>query len=89
MRAARGAMGMRGGAVSHIRAISAGVKPETWLTRSLRVRSRVKVSAARARAGSMVRVYSSCITLSGVLFHPEQEAGRPQNRNAERLFEDQ
>jgi predicted MPP superfamily phosphohydrolase len=30
-----------------------------WLTRSLRVRSRVRVSAARARAGAMVRVYSS------------------------------
>ena len=29
------------------------------MTRSLRMRARVKVSAARARAGSMVRVYSS------------------------------
>ena len=39
-----------------IRAISAGVRPQAWLRRSLRVRSCLKVSAARARAGSRVRV---------------------------------
>jgi hypothetical protein len=44
-------MGMRGGAVCHIRAISAGVRAQAWLTRSLRVRSSFKVSAARVRAG--------------------------------------
>jgi hypothetical protein len=43
-------MGMRGGAVCHITAISAGVRAWAWLTRSLSVRSRVKVLAARARA---------------------------------------
>jgi hypothetical protein len=48
-------MGMRGGAVCHISAMSAGVRPQAWLTRSLRVRSRVKASAA----GAMVRVHSS------------------------------
>src|ERR1035441_4633575 len=56
---AGGAMGMRDGAVVHTRSISAGVRPEAWLTRSLRVRSSFKVSAAWARAGSILRVYSS------------------------------
>ena len=44
-------MGMRGGAFFHMSSISAGVRPWVWWTRSLRVRSRVRVSAARARAG--------------------------------------
>ncbi len=48
-------MGIRGGAVCHARATAAGVRPKACLTRSLRVRSRFKVSAARARAGAMVR----------------------------------
>ena len=47
---------MRGGAVCHISSISAGVRTQAWLTRSPRVRSSDRVSAARARAGSMVRV---------------------------------
>jgi hypothetical protein len=38
-------MGMRGGAVSHIRLISAGVRAQGSLTRSLRVRSSFKLSA--------------------------------------------
>jgi hypothetical protein len=41
------------------------VRAYAWLTRSLSVRSRVRLSAARARAGSMVRVYLS------------RKAGRP------------
>ena len=48
---AGGGMGMWGRAVFHIRAISAGVRPQVWLSRSLRARSKFKVSAARARAG--------------------------------------
>src|ERR1035437_10027502 len=53
---AGGGIGMRGGAVCHSSAISAGVRAQAWLTRSLSVRSKLKVSAARAWAGSMVRV---------------------------------
>jgi hypothetical protein len=57
--------------------ISAGVRAQAWLTRALRVRSKVKVSAARARAGAMVRVYPSrnafafCILPSSFFLRPE------------------
>ena len=51
--------GMRGGAVFHMSAISAGVRPWAWLMMSLSVCSRFRVSAARARAGSMARLYYS------------------------------
>ena len=50
---------MLGGAVFHMRSISAGVGAQTWLTRSLRVRSSLKVLAARAREGWIAQVYSS------------------------------
>src|ERR1019366_4024320 len=38
---------------------SAGVRPHVWSAKSLSVGSSFKVSAGRARGGSMVRVYSS------------------------------
>jgi hypothetical protein len=56
---AGGEMGMRGGAVCHRSAISAGHSALRIPRSALGKRSRFKVSAARARAGSMVRVYSS------------------------------
>src|ERR1035437_5871186 len=37
----------------------AGIRPQAWLTRPLSARSSFKVSAARAWAGIMLRVYSS------------------------------
>ena len=44
-------MGVRGGAVFHMRSISAGVRAQAWFSRSLRVRFRFTVAAVRARAG--------------------------------------
>jgi hypothetical protein len=50
-------MGALSGAVCHVRAISVGARAYDCLTRSLSVRSRVRVSPAGAQAGSMVRVF--------------------------------
>ena len=53
------AIGILGGAVSHIRAISSGVRPYASLTRQLISFSNRSASTTKARAGSMDRWYSS------------------------------
>ena len=52
-------IGIRGGAVSHIRTTSSGVSPKASLIRLLISFSKVRASAATARAGWMDRTYSS------------------------------
>ncbi len=48
-----GGMGIRGGAVCSMSSISAGVRAQAWMTKLLRERSKVEVSAARAWAGAL------------------------------------
>ena len=53
------AIGIRGGAVRHIKVTSAGVSPYAALTRSLMLCSNPSASAAWAWAGTMLRACSS------------------------------
>jgi len=52
-------IGIRGGAVSHIRSTSSGVSPKASFTKSLILRSKIKASFARVWAGIMVALCSS------------------------------
>jgi len=78
-------MSIRGGAVCHMKATSTGVEAQAWLTRSLKVLSRLRVSAARARVfegtgvlvaqraiagGGLMSIVGTCLNATGRLLTP-------------------
>ncbi len=77
------------GAVCHISLISAGVRARAWLTRSLSVRSRVKVSAARSYQAVWIlrrRIYQGVFGKSNFLVDRGTELLPPSPLHKTRQF---